>query len=354
MTVYIEQFSYLEPDCFLSSEQLETNLISIYEKFHLSVGRLELMSGIKRRGVYRDTPLPSQIATGAANQLNWDLISREDIGLFLYTGVCRDVLEPATSAMIHHNLKLSVHTEFYDLSNACLGFLNGMKLAEHYLKAHPGKKVLIVTGENSLPLIHHTEKFLLNSFHNHSLNRQDLKKYFANLTIGSIGIAMLLGTDESKAKYQLLENSLMTDTSANHLCRGDGNTNELMMNTDSEELMEKGIQLGKKNFELFKNKIDKYLSQTSQTSHSSQTGLDMVLTHQVGVAHKKMSLDSLDLNETASYFTFPEYGNTGSGAIILTLIKAHELGLIHNHNTVGLLGIGSGLSSLMMGVKRVS
>ena len=72
----------------------------------------------------------------------------------------------------------------------------------------------------------------------------------------------------------------MTDSSANHLCRGDGNTHSLIMETDSEELLKYGINLASANWKMLKEEL-------SWTNDSP----DIVLTHQVGTAHEKLSLE---------------------------------------------------------------
>ena len=46
--------------------------------------------------------------------------------MLVYGGVCRDQLEPATACAVCHELGLGPHTQIYDVSNACLGVLNGM------------------------------------------------------------------------------------------------------------------------------------------------------------------------------------------------------------------------------------
>jgi 3-oxoacyl-[acyl-carrier-protein] synthase-3 len=44
-------------------------------------------------------------------------------------------------------------------------------------------------------------------------------------------------------------------------------------------------------------------------------------------------------------------GNTGSSALPITLMMASEQGAIEKNDKIALLGIGSGLSSIMLGVK---
>ena len=50
--VAIETIDYVLPDSVLSSEALEKELASVYERLGLPFGRLELMTGIRERRLW--------------------------------------------------------------------------------------------------------------------------------------------------------------------------------------------------------------------------------------------------------------------------------------------------------------
>ncbi|MBY0412943.1 MAG: 3-oxoacyl-ACP synthase III, partial [Bdellovibrionales bacterium] len=256
----------------------------------------------------------------------------------IHASVCRDFLEPATASVVHANLGLSRHAMIYDLSNACLGVINAIVVAGMMIESGQIKSALIVSGENGGPLLENTVEELLN---NPEINRKNIKKYIANLTIGSAATAMMIThKDLSPDSPQVLGGAVETDSSANHLCRGDGNTHSLVMETDSEELLKYGVLLGQSTWQKARTNLG-----------WNQSDVDFVLTHQVGTAHEKLSLESLELDLVKTYRTYPFLGNTGSSALPITLMMASELNLIKKGDNVALLGIGSGLSSIMLGVK---
>ena len=74
-TVGLEAIGICEPDEFLSSDAIESELQSMYERLKLPLGRIEMQTGIKTRGVFKDK-LPSDISTKAAR----DLFSTHGIG----------------------------------------------------------------------------------------------------------------------------------------------------------------------------------------------------------------------------------------------------------------------------------
>ncbi|MBR5838843.1 MAG: hypothetical protein IKZ84_09895, partial [Victivallales bacterium] len=56
------------PPNVVTSEELETRLQPLYERLHLHVGRLELMTGIRERRFWNKGTLPSEAAAAAGRK----------------------------------------------------------------------------------------------------------------------------------------------------------------------------------------------------------------------------------------------------------------------------------------------
>ncbi|MCK5883859.1 MAG: 3-oxoacyl-ACP synthase III [Bacteriovoracaceae bacterium] len=337
--VVLESFGKYLPDTVVSSDEIEEKLDELYQRLKLPKGRLELMTGIVERRHWDSGMLPSTLSAKAGKQaIKKSGVSAGDIDLLIHASVCRNFLEPATASIVHAELGLSPHCTFFDLSNACLGVLSAVTVASNMIENGQIKRALIVSGENGGPLLEQTISFLLTD---PSINRKTIKKYFANLTIGSGAVAFLVTRkDLAPDSPQILGGGSMSKSEASKLCCGDGNPNSLMMETDSEELMHQGLGLAKDTWD----KTKKILSWENDTP-------DWVIGHQVGVAHEKLIMEALGVHENKGHITYPFLGNTGSSALPLTLVDLAESGKIKKGDTVALLGIGSGLSSIMMGVK---
>lgn len=335
----LHSWGYEEPEEFLSSDEIELKLSPLYERANLPFGRLELQTGIKTRGFWREAVKPSTLASRAAEKI-LKHFPREKIDLLLHASVCRDFLEPATAAQVHSNLKLSSHCMISDLSNACLGVLSSLLIAGQMIESGAIKTALIVSGENGKPLLDKTMEHLLND---PSMDRKKIKPFIASLTIGSAAVAILLThADLSPEGPKILGGSTMTDSRAVALCQGDGPTDGPMMETDSEALMKAGVQLSCQNWERMKEVLG-----------WRNGDVDKIIPHQVGSAHRLSLLSVLGLPLDRDFKTFERYGNTGSAALPLTLMKANEEGFFKPHDKIALLGIGSGLTSTMLGMEWV-
>lgn len=331
--VSLASWGYEEPEFFLTSTEIEDQLSDTYEKLKLPFGRLELQTGITRRGYWPKGTKSSEIATKAALKAIGNY-PKEKIGLLVHASVCRDFLEPATACAVHANLGLSAHCMAFDLSNACLGVISATLMASQMIESGVIDSALIVSGENSGPLLLKTIEILKND---PTITRQTIKKYIASLTIGSAGVAWLItNSKESPSAARILGGVTQVDSSAVSLCQGSGNLEELVMETDSEALMLAGLKLARSTY-------DEYLSYFKAPQK--------VIAHQVGSTHDRGFKAALNIESIPDHLTYPTFGNTGSAALPLTFMKAMEKGVLVCGDQVAFTGIGSGLTSSMLSLE---
>ncbi len=330
---------YALPEDVWTSERVEDALSAVYERLHLPKGRLELMTGIRERRHWKPHFEPSKASALAGEAvLKKSSFERASMDLLVHAAVCRDHLEPATASYVHRLLGLSGKTQIFDLSNACLGFLNAIVVAGSMIESGQIERALIVSGENAQPLLHAT----IDRLHKPDITRKSIKPYFANLTIGSGAVAAVLCHERLARKpfAKLIGGIVETDTSCNHLCEGDGNLDRMVMKTHSEQLLAAGIAVATRAWERFRNLMQWNLDAISR-----------VITHQVGKAHNHQLYESLGIPGEKDFSSYAFLGNIGSVSLPITLALAAERGAVASGDNVALLGIGSGLSSLMLGIK---
>ncbi len=335
----ISSFAYHLPEQIMTTEAIEEKLAPLYQRLKLPAGRIELMTGIKERRFWPPGTMPSDLSTQAARNLfGKKIVQPEQIDLLIHASVCRDFLEPSTASIVHHNLGLKAEIMFFDLSNACLGMMSSFVVAANMIDNGLIKHALIVSGENGGPLLFHTIEHLLKD---ENITRKSIKKYIANLTIGSAAVAYTVShKDYVDDGHLLLGGASLVDSSANVLCRGGGDTHSLMMETDSEELMKSGVALAEKTW-----------AQTKQELEWTNEDVDYFVGHQVGIAHETLLKQILKLENCPTFTTYQYLGNTGASALPITLNIFDEQNKIPKGSRVGLLGIGSGLNSIMLGVQ---
>jgi 3-oxoacyl-[acyl-carrier-protein] synthase-3 len=335
--VGIEGMAYSLPSEVVSSVQLEERLAPVYERLNLHSGRLELMTGIKERRFWPSDLKPSVASAQAGQKLLSQGIDAEKIDLLIHSAVCRDRLEPATASYVHGLMNLGGDTQILDISNACLGFVNAVTLAAGMIECGQINRAVVVAGENGRPLVDRTIDLLNKS----KLSRREIKPYFANLTIGASAVAWSIARRDliSENAPLLGISACETDTSYNKLCEGDTEGDGLIMQTDSEELLHAGISVAKRAWSKF----------THLSGWSAETP-DFIVTHQVGKAHTTSVFESLGLAIEKNFSTYETLGNCGSVSLPITYAIACEQSPERLTQPCSLLGIGSGLSSIMLSV----
>lgn len=341
--VSIEAVVHVLPPDVVASSEIEARLRPVYERLGLPAGRLELMTGIRERRFFPRGTRPGQISAETARRaLDAAGIERRYFGALVHGSVCRDQLEPATASYVHHQAGLPVAAFVCDISNACLGLLNGLVLVADMIELGQIRAGVVVGTEDGRTLVDNTIESLLA---NPTLTRRQMKADFASLTIGSGSAAFVLCDRRlSRREHRLVGGAFRADTGSYELCTGgdaaSGPGDALRMQTDSESLLHAGIDLA----------ADTWCD-AKRVLGWSNDGVQKVVTHQIGRAHRKLLFERLGLDLSLDLPTVEFLGNTGAAALPTALSLAAEGGRLHTGDHVALLGIGSGLNALMLGVE---
>lgn len=337
--VRIESLAVALPDEILTSAAIEEELRPLYERLKLPFGRLELMTGIRERRVWPLGTRPSDASAAAGKAvLAQSALKSEQVELFIHSAVSRDMLEPATASFAHRQIGLPATAQIFDVSNACLGFLNSLTVAAAMIESGQIRCALVVAGEHGRPLVDQT----LRTLREKPLTRNEIKPFFANLTIGSGAVgAVVCHKDLAPSGHKLLGGVARAATQHSTLCQGDTHGAEaLAMQTDSEQLLIAGVELARATWADF----------------TTITGMDgananRFICHQVGSVHRRKLYETLGLDLAKDFSSFETLGNMGSVSLPATLALAAQQGAVKSGDRVGLLGIGSGLNCLMLALE---
>jgi acyl-CoA:acyl-CoA alkyltransferase len=340
--VAIEALGFELPPDIVTSLAIEEQLSDVYSRLRLPAGRLELMSGIVERRFWpRGTPISEPSILSAQRAFEVAGIDPAEIGCLIHASVCRDYLEPATACRVHAGLGLGNNCWVYDLSNACLGLLSGAVQIATMIEMGTIRAGIVVGTESARNLVEATIT-ALNS--DRELTRQTIKPSFASLTIGSGSCAILLTHRDLSRTDNRLRTAVARAESQHHgLCQSDGDqagaAMQPLMQTDSEQLLHAGVGVGQRTFEAL-----------LQESHLERSDFDRTVCHQVGAAHRKLMLETLRMPADRDCSTFHWLGNTGAVALPTALAAAIRSGQVAGGNRTALLGIGSGINSVMLAV----
>lgn len=386
--VHIESIGYELAPVVVSTAELESRLAPVYAAMGMRPGQLELLTGISERRWWEPNyPLSQGASEAAKKALAAADISPSEIDVLIYAGVCRENFEPATACAVADRLKVNPDAAIYDVSNACLGVLNGVVDVANRIELGQARAGLVVSAETAREINEHTIDRMIRT-----KSRELFVESVATLTGGSGAVAVLVVSKElSRAKRRKLLGGVTKNAAQHHhLCRwglqsilpaavetvgkvfgtnagaivqkgidrghdlAAGATSLIrqgldlglrhvkipFMETHASEVLKHGVELGHRTWAAFLSKFG------WRPDH-----LDKVICHQVGSGHREAVLKALGVPLEKDYSTFPFLGNIGTVSLPLTAALAEEREFLQPGDRVGWLGIGSGLNCLMLGLE---
>ncbi|MBR9981792.1 MAG: 3-oxoacyl-ACP synthase III [Desulfatitalea sp.] len=326
----------------ITSDDLETRLAPVYDALHIQPGQLEALTGIAERRFWDvDFRLSEGAVQAGRKALAAAGIAPDEIGLLIYGGVCRENLEPATACAVADGLGIGPGAQIYDVSNACLGVLNGMVQVANAIALGQIRAGLVVSCEAARPIVEATiQRLLANP------TMEDFRGALATLTGGSGAVAVVLcHASLAPGGHRLLGGVARNASQHHRLCTwgpdaGPSCGADHMMRTDAVGVLKHGVALGIETFDAFRHTLSLKPDQP-----------DKVICHQVGSAHQRTILNAFGIDPARDFTTYRFLGNIGTVSLPITAAIADERQFLQSGDLVGFLGIGSGLNCLMLAVR---
>jgi acyl-CoA:acyl-CoA alkyltransferase len=391
--VHMESIGYELPSMVVTSDELEHRLMPAYQALHISPGQLEALTGItERRWWDHGYTLSDGAAAAARKALDQSNVEAKDIETLIYAGVCRENFEPATACAVAAKLGISQDAYVYDLSNACLGIMNGIIDIANRIELKQIRAGMVVSCESSREIVEIMMERILKE------RTMDIfTSSLATLTGGSGAAAVLItdGSFHNKNTHRLIGGTTQAAPEHHRLCRW-GITmtpveigklmftpdklmaaiDEVMkpetlptvmrdmmtsnklppalasmlpskrlpevlsefMATDSVSVLKHGVKLGVKTWGSFLGKMG-----------WAREEVDKVICHQVGEGHRDTILRELGISADKDFSTYKHLGNIGTVSLPMTAAIAEQRKFLKRGDRVGFLGIGSGLNCMMLG-----
>ncbi len=379
--VHLEAIGYELPPVVVSTAELEARLAPVYQALKMAPGQLELLTGINERRWWEPG---YRVSTGAAAAAKKALaaadMSADEIDVLIYAGVCRENFEPATACAVAHELKINPNAAIFDLSNACLGVLNGIVEIANKIELGQAKAGLVVSAETAREI---NENVIDRMVRTKSVEL--FRESVATLTGGSGAVAVLVVSEELSRdkRRKLLGGVTQNAPQHNSLCRwglqsilpaavgtvervlGHNAAGLVQKGVDSAAgLVHKGVDLGLRHvmmpfMETHAGEVLKYgveLGNRTWQKFLTKFGwrsdhFDKVICHQVGAGHRDAVLKAIGVPREKEFSTFEYLGNIGTVSLPITAAIAEEREFLRAGDRVGFLGIGSGLNCLMLGLE---
>lgn len=322
--------AHTEAPVVVPSTLFDEWLTPALKNLRLPKGTLQRIAGIEERRWWSEDLGPRKGTVRAAREAMTEArVEPGQIDLIINTSVTRPHLEPSVAVGVHNALGLPTSAMNFDITNACLGFVNGMTIAANMIDAGQIRYALIVNAED----METTHRATIDDLNSPSATREDFDNQFASLTLGSGAAAAVIGPHDLHPDAHGIRGSVSrAGTEWHELCIGSIGG----MRTDTKGLLDNGLDLVVAAWE------------DALADGWDFRNLDHYITHQVSAVYTKAFCTATGTDPAKAPVTFPFWGNVGPAALPMTLSR--ESVDFAAGDRIMLLGVGSGLNTSMMEV----
>ncbi len=316
----------------VTSDELDELLAPARKRLRIPKGMLQRVAGVYERRWWKDpvNGWKQGVVQAAERAIARAGISRDQVGLLINASVSRRHLEPAMSTHVHAALGMPASTMNFDITNACLGFVNAMSMAASLIDAGQIDYALIVGAED----VEEVQRRTIGRLNQKTATREDYNNQFASLTLGSGAAAAVIGPwDRHPDAHRILHTESRAGTEHHELCIGNMDD----MRTDTAGLLENGLALV----------MDTW--KAAEANGRDYTASDYVVLHQVSMVYTRAFAKAAGIDFERIPLTFPDLGNVAAEAVPLTLAKYQDQ--FATGDKILLMGVGSGLNTAMMEVE---
>jgi 3-oxoacyl-[acyl-carrier-protein] synthase-3 len=281
-------------------------------------------TGIKERHVVSEGEKFSDLCTKAAEQaLKRAHIKPEDLDMILVGTISGDMVFPATSCLVQHNLGAS-KAAATDVGAACVGFLYGLHLADGLIQSNKAENVLVIGGEILTRYVDWTDRGTCVLFGD------------------GAGAAVLQAT---KGDHGILGSVMKSNGAyADLICMPGGGSNHPANDPKSIEQRLPFIRM--KGNETFKVAVKAMADVTGvllAEQGFTHEEIDLFIPHQANERIINAVGEKLKIAPSKVYKNIERYGNTSAASIPIALDECVHEGRLEAGDLVLLTAFGSGL-----------
>ena len=325
--VVMTGLAHVNAPVVLTTEEINDQLKDTKKRLGVRADLIGDIAGIWERRLWGAGMTVAQAGSQAGRIALEDAgITGQDIGLLVNTSVSRDYLEPATAAIVAGEIGVSSKCQTFDVTNACLAFINGMDIASRMIEQGEIEHALIVNGEAADTVYQKT----LERLSHPDILTQDFRDQMAALTLGSGAVAMVLShRNTNPLAHRYLGGVTRSATKWHNLCLGHLDR----MYTDTKNLMIEGMRLASETISVFQEERQVTLDE-----------FDHFVVHQISNPHIQLFMKTFNIASEKVFTLFDKHGNLGPAGVPTVLSSLRNEGKLKGGDKIAFMGIGSGLN----------
>ncbi|MBT8341144.1 MAG: hypothetical protein HKP58_09535, partial [Desulfatitalea sp.] len=337
--IFIQSVSHYVPEGRFTNEQVmkmleDENRDVLKEEelkfvYHGNKRKLEFLGGNTRSYCTGDegyVDMAVRVATGALEKAG---MRPGDIDCLIATGITNPIREPSLAIVVANQVGIKSGL-FFDITDACNGFMQGLRTAGLYIKSGEIKNALVVACENPLEI----KDPLQAGFKVDNISQVDNR--FSNLMIGSGAGAVLVSAEGPRRRLLNLDEKMESnDWDASIITFPDVK----LPQTRFGKTRIRGFWTDARNISsVWRKGTVKFVQDTIEKWRIHLDEIDIFLMHQLGDNVTFSILKQLGVDkQKAPINTFNAYGNLASANMPVLMSLAEEKGVLRQGTSVMLI-----------------
>jgi 3-oxoacyl-(acyl-carrier-protein) synthase III len=314
------------PENFLTIDEVEGRILR-ESSVKLPVKTVKRLTGVEKVFYRSEGEQVSDLAVAAAKKTMYATnISLKNVDLLIFASASQDLIEPATAHIVAQ--KLGLTCPVFDVKNACNSFLNGIQVADAFIKNGTYKTVLIVTGETPSVSV----RWACDT-------KEQFVEAFPGYSMSDSGGAMLLQCSPFKRGVVSIDMSANSNLWEVGILDTGGSRNPRNPETTYFNIDGHGL------YDAFHTVGCDILFQKIRSQELDWGSFTKVGVHQVSTIYTKQFVESLGIPESKLVSTVEKYGNVASNSLPLQLSLSLENGDVQPGDRFAFVGLGGGIST---------
>jgi acyl-CoA:acyl-CoA alkyltransferase len=322
---------YATPARLWSSQEVEDRIKEASGRLPIPGGRLESISGIRSRFMVGPGEYASTLAIEAGRRALADAaVAASAIDLLVFASASHDQLEPATAHIVAEGL--GVNAPAFDAKNACNSFINGVEIAEAFIRTGRARRALVVSGETPS---------LVTRWKVRSI--RELKRSFIGYTMGDLGTAAVVeAASDGHGIFYSYHHATSKHWRIVQVVGGgsrhpDADPDTFFSEGDGTALRDAFLEID-----------DEHMARLFRETGTCWDDYAIVCAHQVAIPFIGDLVRKIGLPMERLVLTVDTFGNVSSGSLPLGLAIAKAEGRVKPGDRVMWIGLGAGISVAAM------
>ncbi|HVX86242.1 MAG TPA: beta-ketoacyl-ACP synthase III [Phycisphaerae bacterium] len=283
-------------------------------------------TGMRERRIAGPADTTATLATAAARKaLDEAHVDPRDLDLIIVATLTPDMMTPAASCLVQHNLGIKTHIGAFDLNAACSGFVYALATATQFIQNGSFQRILVVGAETLSRVVDYSDRNTCILFGD------------------GAGAAVLVRDDNPRVGVQAFHLGANGDGAPLLNIPAGGSLHPASASTIAEKMHYLKMN-GREVYKFAVHQMTESLRRAMESCHLTADDVKLVVPHQVNQRIIDSATEKMGFPKEKVFINIDRYGNTSAASVPIALDEARKSGRCGTGDWIITVAFGAGLT----------